>query len=128
VDAWSSDCALPVLTHKTETGTANTWELLIANHMNQSLWLANQIRVVTPIMFVTLFSRRCAVLLRISPAGANCSHMNSHCRLWSKSEVTTCLILKESCKLKTCIIVKGKEKDLRTFASLGCKSKTIFLS
>jgi hypothetical protein len=29
-------------THKTETGTANRWELLITNHLDQSLWLLNQ--------------------------------------------------------------------------------------
>ncbi len=29
-------------THKTETGTANKWELLIANHLGQSLWFVNQ--------------------------------------------------------------------------------------
>jgi hypothetical protein len=29
-------------THKTETMTANRWELLIANHLDQSLWMANQ--------------------------------------------------------------------------------------
>jgi hypothetical protein len=29
-------------THKTENGTAIWWELLIANHLDQSLWLANQ--------------------------------------------------------------------------------------
>jgi hypothetical protein len=29
-------------THKTETETANTWELLPANHLDESLWLANQ--------------------------------------------------------------------------------------
>jgi hypothetical protein len=29
-------------THKTETKTANRWELLIANNLDQSLWLANQ--------------------------------------------------------------------------------------
>jgi hypothetical protein len=29
-------------THETETQTANMWELLIANHLDQSLWLTNQ--------------------------------------------------------------------------------------
>ncbi len=29
-------------TNKTVTGTANTWELLIANHLDQSLWSTNQ--------------------------------------------------------------------------------------
>ncbi len=28
--------------NKTVTGTANTWELLIANHLDQSLWSTNQ--------------------------------------------------------------------------------------
>ncbi len=28
--------------HKTKTRTANRWELLIANHLNQSLWSANR--------------------------------------------------------------------------------------
>ncbi len=28
--------------HKTETGTSNRWELLIANNLDQSLYLANQ--------------------------------------------------------------------------------------
>jgi hypothetical protein len=29
-------------TNKTETGTAHSWELLIANHLDQSLWLTNK--------------------------------------------------------------------------------------
>jgi hypothetical protein len=29
-------------THKTETGTANMWELLIANHLDESLWWDNK--------------------------------------------------------------------------------------
>jgi len=29
-------------TNKTVTGTAHTWELLIANHLDHSLWLANK--------------------------------------------------------------------------------------
>jgi hypothetical protein len=29
-------------THKIERGTANRWELLIRNHLDQSLWLPNQ--------------------------------------------------------------------------------------
>jgi hypothetical protein len=30
------------LTNKIKTSTANLWRLLIANHLDQSLWLANQ--------------------------------------------------------------------------------------
>jgi hypothetical protein len=29
-------------TNKSVTGTANTWELLLANHLDQSLWSTNQ--------------------------------------------------------------------------------------
>jgi hypothetical protein len=42
-------------THKTETGIANMWELPIANHLDESLCLANQKQgPPVKIMFVTL--------------------------------------------------------------------------
>ncbi len=44
-------------THKTEMGTANRWELLIANHLDQSLWLANQKRG-KPVISYLLYSSR----------------------------------------------------------------------
>jgi hypothetical protein len=42
-----------------------------------------------------------------------------------KSEVKTCLILKESCKLKTFIIVKGEERDLWT-CLIGMQEQNYF--
>ncbi len=63
-------------TYKTETETANTWgwELLIANHLDQSLWWMGQsdTLISSQITFITLFS-----------AGAHncCAFYESHCKL-----------------------------------------------
>jgi hypothetical protein len=59
---------------KIETGSANRWEILIANHLDKSLWLANQ-NQGAQIMFITLVSSRCTALLRFLPASANRTNM-----------------------------------------------------
>ncbi len=50
--------------------------LLIANHMDQSLWVAHsEVGISSQIIFITLFSRRCKALVHFLPASANCANM-----------------------------------------------------
>ncbi len=57
-------------TNKTVIGTEYMWGLLIANHLDQSLWSANQKRwSESDHICYTLFCR-CTALLRLSPASA----------------------------------------------------------
>ncbi len=52
-------------THKSEMRTANWWELLIVNHLDQSLWLGNQKQGATVISYLlhsSLASRSTALL------------------------------------------------------------------
>jgi hypothetical protein len=67
-------------THKIETGSGNKWELLIANHLDKSLWLSNH-RQGAHIIFIKLFSRSCTALLHFLPASANQTNMQekNHC-------------------------------------------------
>jgi hypothetical protein len=44
--------------HKTKLGLQIGGRLLIANHVNKSLWLANQTRNNNQIIFITIFSSR----------------------------------------------------------------------
>ncbi len=62
-------------TNKTGTGTASTWEVLIANHLDQSLWPTNQNteRQSGPIYY-TLFLR-CTTVLRPLPATVRCMNV-----------------------------------------------------
>ncbi len=48
-------------THETGTATAYTWELLIANHLDQSLMIKGR---SSQIIFITRFSSMCIALLR----------------------------------------------------------------
>ncbi len=50
--------------HKTEIGTTNRWELLIANHLDQSFTIdQSKMGSSSQIIFITLFSSRCRDLL-----------------------------------------------------------------
>ncbi len=66
-------------THKTRTRTANMWELLIiANHLNESSWLANQKTRITKsnrIYCTLLSSSRCTAVFRLLPASANWANL-----------------------------------------------------
>ncbi len=52
--------------HETEKRTANRWELLVANHLEQSKTGSR-----SQIIFITLFSSRWTALLRCVPASAS---------------------------------------------------------
>jgi len=63
-------------THKIETGTANRWGTLIANHLNQSLWLANQKHGATVRSYLLYSSLAGAQLfLQFLPTSANWANM-----------------------------------------------------
>jgi len=62
-------------TNKTGTGTASTWELLIANHLDQSLWPTTQnTEPQSGPIYYTLFLR-CTTVLRPLPAMVRCMHV-----------------------------------------------------
>jgi hypothetical protein len=64
-------------THKTETGTANSWETPSkSNHLDQSL--SETLSSKSDHIYYTLFCR-CTMMLRISQATANCSN------IWSQN-------------------------------------------
>jgi hypothetical protein len=71
------------LIQKTETGAANMWELLIANHLDQSLWLANPKQgSASQIISITLFCSRCTLLLRF--VTSPCLLRDGHSKAWAQ--------------------------------------------